>query len=52
MMSSVMPSLKYSCSGSPLMLAKGSTQIATREFGAGCDGADLAAGFTDFRCAR
>ena len=26
MMSSVMPSLKYSCSGSPLMLAKGSTQ--------------------------
>ena len=27
MMSSVMPSLKYSCSGSPLMLAKGSTQI-------------------------
>ena len=29
MMSSVMPSLKYSCSGSPLMLAKGSTQIET-----------------------
>ena len=29
MMSSVMPSLKYSCSGSPLMLAKGSTQMAT-----------------------
>ncbi len=27
MMSSLMPSLKYSCSGSPLMLANGSTQI-------------------------
>ena len=27
MMSSVMPSLKYSCSASPLMLANGSTQI-------------------------
>ena len=27
MMSSVMPSLKYSCSGSPLMLAKGRTAI-------------------------
>ena len=27
MMSSVMPSLKYSCSGSPLMLANGSTQM-------------------------
>ena len=27
MMSSVIPSLKYSCSGSPLMLANGSTQI-------------------------
>ena len=30
MMSSVMPSLKYSCSGSPLMLANGSTQIEMR----------------------
>src|SRR5579862_3587173 len=29
MMSSVMPSLKYSCSGSPLMFANGRTQIAT-----------------------
>ena len=28
-MSSVMPSLKYSCSGSPLMLANGSTQMLT-----------------------
>ena len=27
MMSSVMPSEKYSCSGSPLMLVKGSTAI-------------------------
>ena len=27
MMSSVMPSLKYSCSGSPLILVKGSTAI-------------------------
>src|SRR5690242_18977146 len=30
MMSSVMPSLKYSCSESPLMLANGSTQIEKR----------------------
>ena len=30
MTSSVMPSLKYSCSGSPLILAKGSTQIVNR----------------------
>src|SRR5580704_2702708 len=30
MMSSVIPSLKYSCSWSPLMLAKGRTQMATR----------------------
>ena len=29
-MSSLMPSLKYSCSASPLMLAKGSTQTETR----------------------
>src|SRR6266567_2760651 len=28
MMSSVMPSLKYSCSGSPLILLKGRTAIA------------------------
>jgi hypothetical protein len=40
MMSSVIPSLKYSCSGSPLMLAKGSTQIETRAGpGAEADGA-------------
>jgi hypothetical protein len=32
MMSSVIPSEKYSCSGSPLMLANGSTQIATSGF--------------------
>src|SRR5579863_6890363 len=31
MMSSVIPSLKYSCPGSPLMLVNGSTQIATRD---------------------
>ena len=30
MMSSLMPSEKYSCSGSPLMLAKGSTQTESR----------------------
>ena len=30
MMSSVMPSLNYSCSASPLILAKGSTQMAVR----------------------
>ena len=30
MMSSVMPSLKYSCSGSPLMLVKGSTAMDGR----------------------
>ena len=30
MMSSLMPSEKYSCSGSPLMLAKGRTQIDRR----------------------
>src|SRR5579863_8729418 len=29
MMSSVIPSLKYSCSGSPLMLLKGRTQMDT-----------------------
>ena len=29
MMSSLMPSEKYSCSGSPLMLANGSTQMET-----------------------
>jgi hypothetical protein len=29
-MSSTMPSAKYSCSGSPLMLAKGSTAIEGR----------------------
>src|SRR6202008_1322894 len=44
MMSSVMPSLKYSCSGSPLMLANGSTQIATRGV---AEGADAAAGPVD-----
>ena len=31
MMSSVMPSEKYSCSGSPLMLANGSTQMLTSD---------------------
>jgi hypothetical protein len=30
MMSSLMPSEKYSCSGSPVMLVKGSTAIAAR----------------------
>jgi len=35
MMSSVMPSLKYSCSGSPLMLTNGSTQIPIRAEAAG-----------------
>ena len=30
MMSSLMPSEKYSCSGSPLMLVKGSTAMAGR----------------------
>jgi hypothetical protein len=41
MMSSLIPSLKYSCSGSPLMLAKGSTQMAIRPWagGATVDGA-------------
>ena len=34
-MSSLMPSLKYSCSASPLMLANGRTQIETRGVVAG-----------------
>ena len=39
MMSSVMPSEKYSCSGSPLRLAKGSTAMAGRS-GSGSAGRD------------
>ena len=40
MMSSLMPSEKYSCSGSPLMLVNGSTAIAGRSGSgsAGCAG--------------
>ena len=34
--SSVMPSAKYSCPGSPVMLAKGSTTIMGRPAGAAC----------------
>ena len=43
MMSSVMPSLKYSCSGSPLMLANGSTQMVKRGAGFSADAASAAA---------
>ena len=46
MMSSLMPSLKYSCSASPLMLANGRTQIETRGVAAAAGaehGADLPA---------
>ena len=39
MMSSEMPSAKYSCSASPLMLANGSTAIDERAGSAGAAGA-------------
>ena len=48
-MSSVMPSLKYSCSASPLMLVKGSTQ--TENFGLGFSGAGAAGGASCAACA-
>ena len=62
MMSSLMPSEKYSCSGSPLMLMKGSTAMAGRS-GSGKAGRDCswissggrppaAAGSTPFGCVR
>jgi len=38
MMSSVMPSLKYSCSGSPLMLLNGRTMTEGRSVAAGSTG--------------
>ncbi len=46
MMSSLMPSEKYSCSGSPLMLVKGSTAMAGRSGSgkAGRDGSWLSSG--------
>ena len=44
MMSSLIPSLKYSCSGSPLMLTNGSTQIEGPRAGAGAAGAPVADG--------
>src|SRR5438045_5356357 len=46
MMSSLIPSLKYSCSGSPLMLANGRTQIENEraDDGAGPPAADEEAG--------
>ena len=47
MMSSLMPSEKYSCSGSPLMLENGSTAIAGRSgSGAAADGGVLGRGGT------
>jgi hypothetical protein len=62
MMSSLMPSEKYSCSGSPLMLMKGSTAMAGRSDGgkAGRDcswstsggGAAASAGASPFDCVR
>ncbi len=39
MMSSLMPSLKYSCCGSSLMLANGRTQIETLGGSLACDAA-------------
>ena len=62
MMSSLMPSEKYSCSGSPLMLMKGSTAMAGRS-GSGKAGRDCSwissgggplacAGSTPFGCVR
>src|SRR5688572_14741745 len=46
MMSSLMPSLKYSCSASPLMLTKGRAQIETRfVFTADAAGAEPGGGF-------
>ena len=44
MMSSLMPSEKYSCSGSPLMLVKGSTAMAGRS-GSGNAGRDGSTAF-------
>ena len=43
MMSSLMPSEKYSCSGSPLMLVKGSTAMAGRSGTGSARGASVAA---------
>src|SRR5581483_8969124 len=53
MMSSVMPSLKYSCSESPLMLLNGSTQIEARaESFSEAGVADVPPDFAASACAR